>query len=284
MSYFGLVDIGLNVDTSGLEQTLDELKAAVSESAISEMVRNALEDQGDGDYVVNEDFNKLSERVTELDSSVSTRLVALEAGQDIDEMVEGAIRDAGFPTEDRVQEMLAEKVEQYVDDHVDETVNERIEGYLSVNNYPDESRVEEMIGEADLSDVVSNELDNVLEQRIDDDLNQRDLVTEDTVDEKIQEALSDYTTASDVRDIISEEAETVDEDALENRIWERITSTDNDEWRKLDQRVSTMAQTQDQRIAALEAKLDALSAEATEAMTLMDLLRHAYRIITGGRA
>src|SRR5262245_10407732 len=108
-------------------------------------------------------------------SNLEERLAKLEGGQDIDALVEAAVKDAGLPTEDRVQELLAAKVEDYVEDEfaqrdlvnegqMNEAIDDKIESYLQNNSYPDESRVEDMFTEHDFSSeiesAVSTEIDN----------------------------------------------------------------------------------------------------------------------------
>ena len=103
----------------------------------------------------------------------------------------------------------------------------------------------------DVSSAVSNELDNVLEERIDNDLAQRNYVSEDDFDSKVEDVLSSgsYVTEYDVDEKLREAIDdsTPDDDAV-RAIVESVT---DGRLHKLDQRIDEVDNEADNRIGSL---------------------------------
>jgi hypothetical protein len=190
--------------------------------------------------------------------------------------------------DDRVQTAL--EGQNFASDSTVEDLGERVANLESLNTCAKD--VNDLVSQAEVEDLISNQ-DLMTESDVQRLIDNQDFVSEDHVQSLIEDALSsadfaspdDVLSDSDVREIadevVTEALDSYDSEGLKDleRRFDRYAQ-------KLDalvsgtQGIGTDTATLEARVVALEAKLDALSAEATQGLTLLDLLRHAYRIIT----
>jgi polyhydroxyalkanoate synthesis regulator phasin len=156
------------------------------------------------------------------------------------------------PTEDRVQELLAEKVESYVDDHV--------ESLRLVDEGDVDTQINDALDSRDFTPDVEGVLNDYDFSRVD--------------------AIEGLETRVETLESRVDEVESADDESL-NRLQERVRVLESAGHNHAHDH--TVVQAMTARIEALEAKLDAIGTEQTEAMTLLDLLRRAFAIITRTR-
>lgn len=197
-----------------------------------------------------------------------------------EDRVNGLIDNRGFVTQDDVDIYLGDQgflTESAIDDKLgsyvtEDDIDDRVESVLSSGSY--------------IESAVSDSLDNILEDRIDNDLSNRDFQTESDVEMIISNELDDrdFVDRSDVERMIDDSLDDAPVKDLERRLDTYAQRIDQlrSENTALGAALANQREAQldyQRQLNLLRQDVDTLNEQAGKAITLFELLRRAVEVL-----